>query len=198
MHKTIARTLAATTLLALSPLALAHPGHGALGLLDGLAHPLGADHLLAMVAVGLWAAAALPAGRRLAAPAAFMASLLAGAAAGAAGLSLALVEPAIAASVLLLATMLALPGRIASGPGLLLVALAGSLHGLAHGAELPAGASFAAYAAGFLGSTALLHGLGLMAGQALLAWQRSAARLLAWRLTAASLALAGLALLART
>lgn len=197
MHKHIARSLSGLALLALSPLALAHPGHGGGALADGLAHPLGADHLLAMVAVGLWAMAALPAGRRLAAPVAFMASLLAGAAAGAAGLAHGLVEPAIAASVVVLAAMLAAPGRIGAGPGLLLVALAGALHGLAHGAELPAGASFAGYAAGFLACTAVLHGLGLAAGARLLAWRQAAARLMAWRLTAAGLALAGLALLVR-
>ncbi|WP_260436657.1 HupE/UreJ family protein, partial [Pseudomonas aeruginosa] len=51
------KLLAALALLAAPALAFAHPGHGEHGLVAGLAHPLtGLDHLLAMFAVGLWAA----------------------------------------------------------------------------------------------------------------------------------------------
>ena len=61
---------ATVALLVAAGAAQAHPGHGASGFADALAHPfLGLDHLLAMVAVGAWSAAALPAGRRIAGPA---------------------------------------------------------------------------------------------------------------------------------
>lgn len=167
MHK-IVRTLASGAALALAAgSAAAHPGHEH-GLIAGLAHPLaGGDHLLAMVAVGVWSAAALPAARRWAGPAAFVAAMLAGAVAGAAGLAVPGLETGIAASVVLLGLLLAAAGRAPAAPGLALVALAASLHGLAHGAELPAGASFAAYAAGFLASTAALHATGLAIGHRL-------------------------------
>jgi len=66
------------------------------------------------------------------------------------------------------------------------------LYGLAHGAELPAGGVFAAYAAGFVATTAALHVAGLSLGEALRRLHAAA-----WRLAGASLGLAGLLLLAR-
>ena len=177
--------------LAAAP-ALAHTGHGTNTLLAGLVHPLGPDHLLAMLAVGLWSAAALPRSRQLAGPALFVAALLAGAAAGRAGTAAAWVEPAIAASVALLGVMLALARRLPAAAGLPLVALAGVLHGLAHGAEQPAGGGFAVYAAGFVAATALLHGIGWAAAPRLLALPA-----VVWRALSGGIALGGLMLLAR-
>jgi len=191
--KPLSRLLPAlAVLLAASPAVQAHTGHGPHGVLDGLAHPLGLDHLLAMLAVGLWSVVALPPGRRVVGPAVFMAALLTGAVAGAAGMAMPLVETAIAASVVVLALMLAVPGRIGVAPGLALVAAAGALHGLAHGAELPVGGSFAGYAAGFLVTTAVLHAVGLLAAVPLLAWHR-----IAWRLMSAGVGLTGLLLMLR-
>lgn len=189
----IVRTLGCGFSLALAAgSAAAHPGHEH-GLLAGLAHPIaGADHLLAMVAVGVWSAAALPAARRWAGPAAFVAAMLAGAVAGAAGLTIAGVETGIAASVVLLGLMLAAVGRAPASLGLALVAVAASLHGLAHGAELPAGASFAAYAAGFVASTTALHLGGLAIGRQLLR-----AKAWVWRASGALVGSAGLLMLAR-
>lgn len=161
--------------------AFAHPGHGAaFSLAQGLAHPFGADHLLAMVAVGVWSAAALPAGRRWAGPAAFLAAMALGAGLGTAGLAAPFanhVEAGVAVSLLVFGAMLAFANRVPTGTGLVLIAMAASLHGIAHGAELPAGASAAAnvagYALGFLATTALLHGGGVGLGLALR--QRAAA-----------------------
>ena len=82
------RSLVLTAGLLLAGAATAHPGHAdahlptALAAFTGLTHPLGADHLLAMLAVGLWSAAALPATQRLRGPAAFLLALLVGAVAG--------------------------------------------------------------------------------------------------------------------
>lgn len=145
--------------------ALAHPGHGAaVSLAAGLAHPFGIDHLLAMVAVGVWSAAALPAGRRWAGPLAFLAAMAAGAGLAMARVALPFVEAGVAASLLVFGAMLAFATRVPAGAGLALIAAAASLHGFAHGAELPAGASAAGYALGFLATTALLHGGGVGLG----------------------------------
>lgn len=170
--------------------AAAHTGHDSTGLLAGLGHPFGLDHLLAMVAVGLWSAVALPAGRRWAGPAVFMLGLLAGALAGLFGVATPLAEAGIAASVVLFAAMLLAPRALPLAQGLGLLAAAASLHGLAHGAALPAGASFAGYAAGFLLTTAALHGAGLGLGRTL-----ASAQAWAWRAVAAGLGGAGLLLL---
>lgn len=172
--------------------AVAHPGHGVGSLAGGVLHPLGPDHLLAMVSVGLWSVCVLPAGRRIAGPAVFMLAMLAGAVAGAAGHVLSWIEPALALSVALLGAMLLAPRALPPWAGTLAIAIAGSLHGLTHGAELPAGAAFGGYAAGFLLATAALHAAGLGLGAAL-------ARLPAWvwRATAAGIGLAGGAMLVR-
>lgn len=145
-------------------LAQAHTGHGTSGISEGLAHPFGADHLLAMVAVGIWSVSALPANKAWWGPATFMSSLIISAALGAAGLSLPFLESMISLSVVLFGAMLVLSRQQMPLPlGLGLVALAASLHGLAHGAETPE-TGFAAYAVGFLASTATLHFGGVAVG----------------------------------
>ncbi|RFO94917.1 urease accessory protein UreJ [Rhodoferax lacus] len=148
-------------------MAQAHTGHGVHTVMEGLSHPLGLDHLLAMVAVGVWSVRALPAGKTWQGPATFLLALLLSAVLGASGVSLPYLEHAIALSVVLFGAMLvAANSRLPAGAGLGLVALAASLHGLAHGAELPASglAGFGAYAAGFVLTTTLLHGGGVLFG----------------------------------
>lgn len=160
----VARTVSAILLLAASSSAMAHPFHqmGG-GWSAGFIHPFaGLDHLLAMVAVGLWAAQF--GGRWLwAMPLAFVAAMLAGGALGFAGLDLPLVEPVIAASVLALGLLVVLRIRLHTA-GIMLVALFALFHGVAHGTELPAGAAVLPYALGFTLATALLQLLGLVAG----------------------------------
>jgi urease accessory protein len=190
--KRFIRIAAALLLAGSAGAALAHTGQGTASLFEGLAHPLAPDHLLAMLAVGLWSVLALPAGRKLAGPAVFLACMTAGAAAGAAGLALPLVEQGIALSVALFGAMLAAGRRLPVAAGLIAVAAAAALHGLAHGAEVPAGAGFAVYAGGFLATTALLHGAGL-----LLADRLQHLGLRAWQATGGALAMAGLMLLLR-
>lgn len=191
--KTLHRATIGTALALAAAAASAHTGHATVGLVQGLAHPLGADHLLAMVAVGVWSAAARPAGLRWAAPALFMAVLALAAAAAAAGLPLPPVEAAIAISVVVLGAMLAAPRALPPLLGLAAVAAAAALHGLAHGAELPPGAAFGGYATGFLATTAALHALGLAAGQRLLALRAAV-----WRGLGAMVGTAGLVLWALT
>lgn len=143
--------------------AQAHTGHGTEGVSAGLAHPLGLDHLLAMLAVGVWSVSALPANKTWWGPAVFMLSLLASAALGALGLSVPWLEHLIALSVVLFGFMLLARQKMPVAFGLGLVALAAGLHGLAHGAEAPA-SGFASYALGFLLTTATLHFGGVLAG----------------------------------
>lgn len=188
------RTLAALGMIALLPsLAVAHP-HAAPGhdFLHGLAHPLlGWDHLLAMLAVGLWAAQR--GGRSLwVLPGVFVGVMIAGGALGMAGVSLPGVEGGILASVLVLGALVAAAARppLAASAGV--VALFALFHGHAHGAEMPAASSGAAYGIGFVAATALLHAAGITLA---LATQRSGAvRRVAWvRAAGAAICVGGLA-----
>lgn len=145
--------------------AAAHPGHISSGFLDGLLHPLsGIDHLLAMVAIGLWAAQ-LGGRARWWVPASFVGFMLVGAMLAFAGLALPVVEAGIAASVLALGLLIAANRRL---PHALCAVAAGTMalfHGYGHGAEIGLGASTAAYAGGFVVMTALLHVTGIIIAQ---------------------------------
>ena len=154
----------AALLIAVPLLVHAHIGHGETGAFGaGWAHPLGgADHALAMIAVGLWAA--VSGGRALwAMPAAFVVAMLAGAVGGAAGLPLPGVEPIILASVVVLGVATALALRAPLAQVLPAIALFGLAHGAAHGAEGPA-SGLLAYGAGFAAATVALHLAGLALG----------------------------------
>lgn len=148
------RALPLALMLLLAPtMALAHAGHDEGSFLSGLTHPVGgADHVLAMLAVGLMAAQW--SGRALwALPVAFVLAMVAGGLAGAAGLPFPAVEPMILASIIVLGVLVALALRPRLGRVLPLVALFGAAHGWAHGAEGP-DAGLALYALGFALATA--------------------------------------------
>lgn len=155
-------------LLALLPQAIwAHPGHeSAIGFTHGFTHPLsGLDHLLAMIAVGLWAAQL--GGRAVwMVPFSFVGAMILGGFAGIAGFNLPYLEQGIALSVLLLGLFVALAFRLPLAVPAALVALFAVFHGVAHGHEMPAAASGLLYSAGFVLATALLHlaGIGLGLG----------------------------------
>lgn len=177
------------TLSLLATPAFAHTGTGfhLHGWEDGMLHPLtGADHVAAMVAVGLWAA--FLGGRALwALPAAFLAAMACGAALGSVGLVFPALETLIAASVIALGAVLAFGFSV---PVTLSAALCGAFalaHGMAHGAEMPANAAGLAYGLGFVIATAALHATGIAAG-------RFGATAL--RVAGAGVALAGLVFLA--
>jgi urease accessory protein len=180
-------------LVLLPQAALAHPGHGAaVGAEAGFLHPLmGADHVLAMVAVGLLAA--VRGGRALwVLPLSFLVLMSAGAALGMAGAALPYAETGIALSIVVfgLAAVVGLRAPVA-----LLAALVGAFavfHGYAHGTEMPETASGLSFGLGFLAATALLHAAGIGLGMA-------AARIGATRAApalGAGVAAIGLALLA--
>jgi urease accessory protein len=167
------RILTLSTLLAtLAVPALAHTGHGdASGFAHGFAHPiLGPDHLVAMLAVGLWSGFVLPA-RIWAGAVAFMAAMGAGAGLAWAGVALPMVEPAILASVVAfgLLTLMARPGQAAwvTGLSLAVIAAFATFHGYAHAAEAAGG--ILAYLAGFLLATGGLHLAGIGLARALTA-----------------------------
>ncbi|MGE4221145.1 MAG: HupE/UreJ family protein [Alphaproteobacteria bacterium] len=147
--------------------AWAHPGHGEVSSFTaGLMHPwTGADHLLAMLAVGLWASLA-GGTARWAVPVAFVTAMLTGFGLAVAGVHLPLVEPTILASVIALGALVALTVRLPWAAGATLVALFGLCHGHAHGAESPE-SGLALYALGFTLSTAAIHVLGLALGRIL-------------------------------
>ncbi len=135
--------------------AFAHAGHAEGGLAAGLLHPLaGADHLLAMLAVGIWAAQQ-PRAMKLAVPAAFLAALLGGFLLGAGGIALPQVETGLALSVLLLGLLVASAVRLPAAATLALAGAFALLHGHAHGVEATGG--LFAFAAGLLGTSLMLH-----------------------------------------
>lgn len=143
----------------------AHPGHGvAYGFGHGISHPLnGLDHILAMIAVGLWASQI--GGRALwAVPATFVGAMGLGGLLGMAGVSIPFVEQGILVSIFLLGLMIAFAVRLPFYVTAPLVGLFAIFHGYAHGAETPENASGLVYGLGFMLSTAALHGLGLLLG----------------------------------
>lgn len=173
-------------------MAQAHSGVGPVnGFAAGAIHPLtGADHLLAMVGVGLWAS--MLGGRaKWLVPAAFLAAMAAGGALAMLAVGLPLVELMIMASVVTLGGLVAAGVRVPTAVGMMAVALFALFHGHAHGTEIPVAASGFAYVAGFTLATAALHALGLAIGH--LAGRASHG--LAMRATGGAIALAGVALM---
>lgn len=137
------------------------------GFFAGFAHPLsGADHVLAMAAVGVLAAARGSA-RLWLYPAAFVAAMIAGFAVAATGFGLPWVEFGIAGSLIALGLAIVLAGRMPLPASLALIALCAVLHGHAHGSEAMSLADPVLYAGGFALATVLLHGAGIGAGFAL-------------------------------
>jgi urease accessory protein len=169
------KTLLAALLAMLSGPALAHTGHGdASGFLHGLEHPvLGADHLLAMLAVGLWSGFVVPTRFWLGAVV-FLGAMTAGALMSWVGTGFPLVEPVIAASVVVFG-LLTLLSRRGQGNRLTVASLAviaafAVAHGHAHATEATGNAF--AYLAGFLIATTALHVAGIAIARALAAQPR--------------------------
>lgn len=166
----------------------AHVGSG-LGL--GFAHPWsGLDHVLAMLAVGLWAGQ-LGGRARLWLPLSFLALVGCGGALAVGGVALPGVELGSVLSVLALGLLIAGAARFPLLASALLVGGFAVFHGHAHGTEMSAGASGPGQLLGFLAATALLHALGLAASSGVL--RAGAAPLV--RTSGAAIALGGLWLL---
>jgi urease accessory protein len=161
-------TLLAVFLSAVPLAAGAHEGGvRAMGFFAGLLHPLGGlDHVLAMLALGAWAAF-LGRAAMWRVPLAFVLAMALGGALGLAGVALPAVEAGIAVSVVLLGGLLLLAWRAPLLAGGLIGAIAGLVHGHAHGSALPVGDDALAHCAGFLLCTALLHATGVLLGASL-------------------------------
>lgn len=158
------RGVAALALLLANVCAYAHAGGGAGGFAAGFAHPMnGLDHVLAMVAVGLWGAQLGPPQLWLL-PVTFPLVMAFGGAIGLMGVPLPAVEVGIALSAVALGAMVLLEAKPGVRISMALIGLFALFHGHAHGAELPAGESGLLYSIGFVCSTGLMHAAGIGVG----------------------------------
>jgi len=163
--KTSACRLLVPSLMFASSAALAHSGDGANGGFGaGFMHPiLGWDHVVAMVAVGLWGAfLGRPAIWVL--PVVFPLVMAFGGALGVIGVPLPAVETGIAASAIVLGCMVALAARPPLWVAAVIVGIFAIFHGHAHGTELPASANPLAFSLGFVIATGMLHVCGIAFG----------------------------------
>jgi urease accessory protein len=176
--------------------ASAHTGVGdTAGFAHGFLHPIGGpDHVLAMVAVGLFAATL--GGRALwLVPLSFLTMMAAGGAIGIGGVDLPLVELGIGFSVAALGVAIAARLRMPLAAAAALVGFFAIFHGHAHGAEMPNTASGMAYGAGFLIATALLHACGVGLGLSFGMFAERRGRQVA-QIVGAAVALTGVGMLA--
>jgi urease accessory protein len=160
-------------LLVLPGLASAHVIFGsAHGMQAGFMYPLtGLDHLLAMFAVGLWAAQHR--GRAVwMIPLTFVSVMVLGGIIGVSGAHVPGAELGIAASLLALGALIATATRFKPSLSMMVVGFFALFHGYAHGHEMPAAVSAISFSFGFVLATLLLHGLGIAAGLALQKQQR--------------------------
>ncbi len=167
MKKIITKLIFAGLLL-LPGTAFAHTGIGeTTGLMHGLGHPVGgADHLLAMVAVGIWAAQI--GGRALwVVPCTFVSVMILGGMLGFFGIPVPFIEEGILVSVLILGILIAGAFTLPLTYSTLLVTLFAIFHGHAHGTELPGAMAAASYTLGFALTTAILHLFGMALGMIL-------------------------------
>lgn len=163
--KTALRPILTSLATLLPGAAFAHTGAGHThGFVHGFLHPVGGlDHLLAMIAVGLFAA--YLGGRALwLVPATFVAVMALGGLLGVSGVALPYVEVGIALSVIVLGALVALRLQFPVVLAMTIVGVFAIFHGYAHGAELPEAASGLAYGIGFMIATALLHLAGIAVG----------------------------------
>lgn len=158
-------TLATILVTALVSVAQAHTGDGgADGFTDGFVHPLlGPDHVIAMVAVGLWGVfLGRPAIWVL--PVVFPLIMALGGVMGIVGVPLPSVETGIALSAVVLGLGVALGAHAPLWAASLLVAVFAVFHGYAHGTEMPTASDAVSYALGFVTATGLLHLCGIVFG----------------------------------
>ena len=158
-------TIILFTFLIYAEAAQAHVHKGeAVSFFAGLKHPIsGLDHVVAMIAVGLW-------GAQLGAPAiwvlpvAFPMVMAMGGMLGLLGVPLPGMEIGIAASAILLGAAVMMELRPPIALAAVLVGFFAIFHGYAHGSELPAGESGLLYSIGFVMATGCLHGIGISIG----------------------------------
>jgi urease accessory protein len=162
----LATALALAALVSVTPV-MAHVQDGqAQGFFSGFWHPIsGLDHVLAMVAVGLWGAQLGPPALWLL-PVTFPIMMAFGGFLGLVGIPVPGVEIGIAVSALLLGIAVALEAKPYLALAAVIVGAFAIFHGHAHGTELPVGQSALMYSIGFVIATGCLHGLGILIGAA--------------------------------
>ena len=145
--------------------AFAHvEGEAVSGFFSGLSHPVsGWDHILAMIAVGLWGALLGPPALWIL-PIAFPIAMAAGGMLGLLGIPLPWVEIGIAASSIVLGLFIVTNMRLSLAVAIPLVMIFALFHGHAHGTELSPGADAVLYSMGFVIATGLLHAFGIGIG----------------------------------
>ena len=152
-------------LFLLPNIVLAHTGVGeTAGFIHGLSHPIGGiDHLLAMLAVGIWAAQI--GGRALwLIPGTFIMLMILGGAIAFAEIPIPFIEKGILASVLVLGILVAVAFKCAIICSLFIVGFFALFHGYAHAAEIPAVNAVTSYSIGFSLATGMLHTIGIASG----------------------------------
>ncbi|MCZ2721357.1 HupE/UreJ family protein [Marinomonas sp. 15G1-11] len=160
-YKNTLRALLLAGVSMAAPLALAHPGHAESGLLSGFAHPfMGLDHLIVMLAVGLWAAR-LGNKAVFTVPAAFVGTMILGCLLVVAGVGVPFVEQGIVLSVVFLGILLAAASKFSTPICSALVAAFAFFHGAAHGVEMPMDVHGSLYVAGFAAASVALHFAGI-------------------------------------
>jgi urease accessory protein len=156
---------------------------------SGFAHPLhGLDHVLVMVAVGLWAGQ-LGGRARWLVPMSFVAVMALGGVLAMAGLRVLYTEEGILLSVLVLGILVAVAARFPLPASMAIVGIFAFFHGHSHGMEMPANAVGYAYGTGFILATALLHMVGIT-----LAYTMNNVKLPIVRWAGAVIAIAGICL----
>ncbi|TBR42542.1 HupE/UreJ family protein [Marinomonas agarivorans] len=144
-----------------SQYALAHPNHET-GLLSGFIHPfLGLDHILAMLAVGLWAGR-LGKQARVQIPSMFVFVMAFACVLAVLGMKVPYVEQGIALSVVFLGLLLLFSLRFSTVASATLIAFFAFFHGAAHGIEMPANVYTSLYIVGFAAASVLLHLCGIL------------------------------------
>lgn len=159
------RLILALVLAFVPTIALAHTGQGdaAGGFLHGFEHPLGGiDHILAMVAVGIFAFV-LGGRALLLVPLSFVGMMAVGFLLGIGGIDVPFVELGIAVSSIAIGAAAAWGRPMPVAAAMSLVGAFAIFHGQAHGAEMPTDSSGLGYALGFMAATGLLHAAGIAA-----------------------------------
>jgi urease accessory protein len=160
VSSTVSTIVSTSGILLFAHPAFAHPGHGLMSFLAGLAHPMtGLDHILTALAIGILAVSS-PQKVNLKIPLGFITAVTCGIFAGQMGLVLPFYDQGIAISLALIGICLFFGAHFTSWKGVLLVACFGVFHGNAHGAELQNGGISLSAAMGLLVSTCVLLGVG--------------------------------------
>ena len=196
MKKLWAAAFAAGAMLAPAA-AFAHPGLDHIhGIVSGFVHPFGGiDHIMAMIAIGVFAAQLGGCALWLV-PLAFVGTIAAAGAFGMAGYSIPYIETGIALSVLAIGAAIALRLHVPTIFAMAAAGLFAVFHGQAHGVEIPASLSGLGDGLGFVVATALLHGIGI-GGFTLVARPQSQTGSTAVRVVGAFAAFAGVMMLMR-